>query len=53
MISLQSIAVAAAATGITVKEQSQLLRFTLKHSIILATLVGLGVLVFAYWIRVI
>lgn len=53
MISLQSIAVAAAATGITVKEQSQLLRFTLKHSIILATLVGLEVLVFAYWIRVI
>jgi lactate permease len=53
MISLQSIAVAAAATGITVKEQSQLLRFTLKHSIILAALIGLEVLVFAYVIRVI
>ena len=53
MISLQSIAVAAAATGITVKEQSQLLRFTLKHSIILATLVGLEVLLFAYVIKVI
>jgi lactate permease len=53
MISLQSIAVAAAATGITVPQQSQLLRFTLKHSIILAALVGLEVLVFAYWIRVI
>lgn len=53
MISLQTIAVAAAATGITVKEQSQLLRFTLKHSIILASLIGLEVLVFAYLIRVI
>jgi len=53
MISLQSIAVAAAATGITVKEQSQLLRFTLRHSIILATLVGLEVLVLAYLIHVI
>jgi L-lactate transport len=53
MISLQSIAVAAAATGITVPQQSQLLRFTLKHSIILTILVGLEVLVLAYWIRVI
>jgi lactate permease len=53
MISLQSIAVAAAATGITVSEQSQLMRFTLKHSIILATLVGLEVLALAYWIHVI
>ncbi len=53
MISLQSIAVAAAATGITVKEQSQLLRFTLKHSIVLAGFIGLEVLVFAYLIRVI
>ena len=53
MISVQSIAVAAAATGITVPQQSQLLRFTLKHSILLAMLVGLEVLVFAYWIRVI
>jgi lactate permease len=53
MISLQSIAVAAAATGITVKEQSQLLRFTLKHSIVLAALIGIEVLVFAYLIRVI
>lgn len=53
MISLQSIAVAAAATGITVREQSQLLRFTMRHSLILATLVGLEVLAFAYWLRVI
>ena len=53
MISLQSIAVAAAATGITVREQSQLLRFTMRHSLILAALVGLEVLAFAYWFRVI
>ena len=53
MISLQSIAVAAAATGITVKEQSKLLRFTLKHSIFLAALIGIEVLVFAYLIKVI
>ena len=51
MISVQSIAVAAAATGITVQQQSKLLRFTLKHSIILAALVGLEVLVLAYWLR--
>jgi L-lactate transport len=53
MISLQSIAVAAAATGITVRQQSQLMRFTLKHSIFLTILVGLEVLVLAYWVRVI
>ena len=53
MISLQSIAVAAAATGITVPQQSQLLRFTLKHSIILTMLVGLEVVILAYWIRMI
>jgi L-lactate transport len=53
MISLQSIAVAAAATGITVRQQSQLMRFTLKHSLFLATLVGLEVLVLAYWVRII
>lgn len=53
MISLQSIAVAAAATGITVGQQSQLMRFTLKHSILLAALVGLEVLALAYWVHVI
>jgi lactate permease len=53
MISLQSIAVAAAATGITVRQQSQLMRFTLKHSVFLTILVGLEVLILAYWIRVI
>ena len=53
MISVQSIAVAAAATGITVQQQSKLLRFTLKHSIILAAFVGLEVLILAYWSRAI
>jgi L-lactate transport len=53
MISIQSIAVAAAATGITVQQQSKLLRFTLKHSIFLAILVGFEVLAYAYWFRVV
>jgi lactate permease len=53
MISLQSIAVAAAATGITVQQQSQLLRFTLKHSIFLATLIGFEVLAYAYLFHIV
>jgi len=48
MISLQTIAVAAAATGLSVSEQAQLFRFTLKHSIFLASVVGLEVLFYAY-----
>ena len=52
MISLQSIAVAAAATGVTVRQQSQLMRFTLKHSIFLTILVGLEVLALAYWLHI-
>ena len=51
MISLQTIAVAAAATGMTVEEQAKLFRFTLKHSILLAVLVGVEVLVYAYVVR--
>jgi len=51
MISLQSIAVAAAATGITVPQQSKLLRFTLRHSIILTTIIGVQVLLLAYWVH--
>jgi lactate permease len=35
MISLQSIAVAAAATGMAASEESRLFRFTLRHSLIL------------------
>ena len=41
MISLQTIAVAAAATGISVADQARLFRFTLKHSILLVCFIGL------------
>ena len=50
MISLQSVAVAAAATsGGGGHEESRLFRFTLKHSILLASVVGLIVTFYAYW----
>jgi lactate permease len=48
MISLQTIAVAAAATGMSVSEQAKLFRFTLKHSILLAAIVGLVTMLLAY-----
>jgi L-lactate transport len=48
MISLQTIAVAAAATGITVADQARLFRFTLKHSLLLVSLVGLLALLYSY-----
>jgi L-lactate transport len=48
MISLQTIAVAAAATGISVRGQSRLFRFTLKHSILLVCLVGCISLLYVY-----
>jgi L-lactate transport len=55
MISLQSIAVAAAATGMQASDEAKLFRFTLKHSILLATLLGLVVVFYAYvapdWVR--
>lgn len=55
MISLQSIAVAAAATGLTRNEEAKLMRFTLKHSLLLATMTGLLALFYAYvqpgWVR--
>ncbi len=40
MISLTSIAVAVAATGMAQKDESKLFRFTLKHSIFLASVIG-------------
>src|SRR5271170_2827342 len=40
MISLQTIAVAAAATGMSAADQSKLFRFTFKHSILLASFIG-------------
>jgi lactate permease len=46
MISLQSIAVAAAATGMKTSDEARLFRFTLKHSVILAVVIGL--IVFLY-----
>jgi lactate permease len=48
MISLQSIAVAAAATGMPGSEESKLFRFTLRHSIVLASLIGLIVVLYTY-----
>ena len=48
MISLQSISVAAAATGMPRTEEAKLFRFTLRHSILLACVVGLLVTLYAY-----
>jgi L-lactate transport len=48
MISLQTIAVAAAATGMSVADQSKLFRFTLRHSIFLAAIVGIEVMLYSY-----
>jgi len=52
MISLQTIAVAAAATGMSVSDQSKLFRFTFRHSILLAAVVGVEVMLCAYVIHV-
>ena len=55
MISVQSICVAAAATRMKASEESQLFRFTLRHSLIFATLTGLIVAAYAYlepgWVK--
>jgi L-lactate transport len=48
MISLQSISVAAAATGMAASDEAKLFRFTLKHSIFLAAVIGLLVTAYAY-----
>jgi lactate permease len=48
MISLQSIAVAAAATGMKAADEARLFRFTLRHSVFLATLIGLLTVFYAY-----
>ena len=48
MISLQNIAVAAAATGMSREDEAKLFRFTLKHSIFLASVIGLVVMIYAY-----
>ena len=48
MISVQSIAVAVAATGMTSADESRLFRFTIKHSVLLMIAMGLISLMFAY-----
>lgn len=52
MISLQTIAVAAAATGLSVQDQSRLFRFTLKHSVFLAVIIGCLALFYTYVVHV-
>jgi L-lactate transport len=48
MISLQSIAVACAAAGLPREDEARLFRFTLRHSMILASVIGLIVMAYAY-----
>src|SRR5581483_5543570 len=48
MISLTSIAVAAAATSMKREDEALLFRFTLRHSILLASLIGSIVMFYAY-----
>jgi lactate permease len=48
MISVQSIAVAVAATGMTSADESRLFRFTIKHSVLLMAVMGLISMMFAY-----
>ena len=48
MISIQSIAVAVAATGMSTADESRLFRFTIKHSILLMIVMGLISMMFAY-----
>jgi lactate permease len=48
MISLQSLAVAVAATGMARSEEGKLFRFTVKHSIFLASVLGVIASIYAY-----
>jgi lactate permease len=48
MISLSSIAVAVAATGMSSDDESKLFRFTIKHSVLLMVAVGILSLLYAY-----
>jgi len=48
MISLQSIAVAAAATGLKQDDEARLFRFTLRHSLLLVAIIGIFALLYAY-----
>ncbi len=55
MISLQSIAVAAAATGMAADQETRLFRFTLRHSLFFAAVIGLLGLFYSYvqpgWVK--
>jgi lactate permease len=48
MISLTSVAVASAATGMSRDDEGRLFRFTIRHSVTLATVIGLIVVFYAY-----
>ena len=48
MISVQSIAVAVAATGMTAADESRLFRFTIKHSVLLMAVMGVIAMIIAY-----
>jgi len=48
MISVQSIAVAVAATGMSRDDESKLFRFTIKHSVLLMMVMGIISLLYAY-----
>ena len=48
MISILSIAVAVAATGMTTADEGRLFRFTIKHSVFLMALMGVISMLFAY-----
>jgi lactate permease len=48
MISLTSVAVASAATGMKRADEARLFRFTIRHSVTLATVIGFIVLFYAY-----
>jgi lactate permease len=48
MISVQSIAVAVAATGMSRDDESRLFRFTIKHSVLLMVIMGVVSLLYAY-----
>ena len=51
MISLQNIAVAAAATGMKRSDEGLLFRFTLRHSVFLVIVVGAITLFYSSWGR--
>jgi len=48
MISIQSIAVAVAATGMSSDDESRLFRFTIKHSVLLMAAIGVIAMLYAY-----